>query len=191
MLRHRGQDIQRLRLRQHLGSPKTARNHRHALRNPTRPKVFPYRIAFSLPSSGIVMRDGDSAPGELDLEASLHKDVKTRCPACDEAGYCSKDCRADDEAFHAEVCGLLDAMEEGTRPSAAHRLLICFAPDYATPFFLWGREVAALVSPYFDEDEPRHPRSLDIETESLLAFLKNKRECDAESIEDVYGDLVF
>ncbi|KAG7129115.1 hypothetical protein HYQ45_011611 [Verticillium longisporum] len=165
MLRHRGQDIQRLRLRQHLGSPKTARNHRHALRNPTRPKVFPYRIAFSLPSSGIVMRDGDSAPGELDLEASLHKfhidtagappamtrddervrgrclrcerDVKTRCPACDEAGYCSKDCRADDEAFHAEVCGLLDAMEEGTRPSAAHRLLICFAPDYATPFFLW------------------------------------------------------
>ncbi|EGY20272.1 uncharacterized protein VDAG_02288 [Verticillium dahliae VdLs.17] len=131
MLRHRGQDIQRLRLRQHLGSPKTARNHRHALRNPTRPKVFPYRIAFSLPSSGIVMRDGDSAPGELDLEASLHKFH------IDTAGAPPAMTRDDERAFHAEVCGLLDAMEEGTRPSAAHRLLICFAPDYATPFFLW------------------------------------------------------
>ncbi|KAG7135835.1 hypothetical protein HYQ45_006504 [Verticillium longisporum] len=165
MLRHRGQDVQRLRIRQHLGSSKTAHDHSHALRNPTRPKVFPYRIAFSLPSSGIMMRNRHSTHSELDLEASLHKfhidtagapldmtrddeavrqrclrcerDVKTRCPACDEAGYCSDGCRADDEAFHAEVCGLLDAMEEGTRPSAAHRLLICFAPDYSTPFFLW------------------------------------------------------
>ncbi|KAM0272910.1 hypothetical protein ACHAQH_008493 [Verticillium albo-atrum] len=92
MLRHRGEDVQRLRFRQRLMTLTVDRGHSHALRNPTvrsllwskcllddradnqkRPRTYPYQIAFSLPSSGVTMRGDRKKHNGIDFEASIHK----------------------------------------------------------------------------------------------------------------------